>query len=238
MATTLQIIGKERFGNLQEITMDTITDFVNKPPAWFTGLAPAGVMYWYIFLGVAGLVSLIILFFLFRAIKGIFGGSGGGQKSKKNESNLIENLGEYPKPKTSTGDQQLLIERVPCRLRLVAIAPAGKLDEIDPDEISEMLNKVVPGLGDICDTDKPRVRVWPMQVSYEGFAKHFHRNTITPEEEGEPTPWVIVAGRCKLGKQQIMLGLAARALKPTTVGRRTYDSHEWASAVRVRIHER
>ena len=54
MATTLQIIRKERFGNLQEITMETITDFVNKPPAWFTGLAPAGVMYWYIFLGVAG----------------------------------------------------------------------------------------------------------------------------------------------------------------------------------------
>ena len=76
-----------------------------------------------------------------------------------------------------------------------------------------------------------------MQVSYEGFAKHFHRNTITPEEEDEPSPWVVVAGRCKLGKQQIMLGMAALAVKPTTVGRRTYDAHEWATAVKVRVRD-
>jgi hypothetical protein len=168
----------------------------------------------------------------------MFMGMTGPHKVEKIDTKLEEHLAEYPKPKPSTGDRQLLIERVPCRLRLVAIAPAGKADEIDEDDIPNLLDRVANGLGEIFKGDKPRVRIWPLQVSYEGFSKHFHRNTITPEAEDEPTPWVIVAGRCKLGKQQIMLGLAALALKPTTVGRRTYDSHEWAQAVRVRIQER
>src|SRR5437762_9885117 len=34
------------------------------------------------------------------------------------------------------------------------------------------------------------------------------RNTIIPEDEEDPTPWVVVAGRAKLGKQQVMLGMA------------------------------
>ena len=217
-------------------------DIFKKAPDWLMNLAPNAAKeylqgtYWYIVLGVAGLVALLIVYFLFRTIKGILGGGSG--KVKKTDTKLEEHLDEYPKPKRSTGDRQLLIERVPCRLRLVAIAPAGKANEIDEDEIANMLDRVVSGLSQIFETDKPRVRVWPIQVSYEGFAKHFHRNTIIPEEDGEPTPWVIVAGRCKLGKQQIMLGIAALAAKPTTVGRRTYDSHEWASAVRVRNVER
>jgi hypothetical protein len=217
-------------------------DFIKKPPEWFRNIGLAEVMYWYIFLALAGALSLFILFMLLKGIKGFLGrmfmGVGGAHKVKKIESKLEEHLAEYPKPKASTGDRQLLIERVPCRLRLVAIAPAGKADEIDEDEIPKMLNRVVSGLGEVFQADKPRVRIWPIQVSYEGFAKHFHRNTITPEEEDEPTPWVIVAGRCKLGKQQIMLGMAALAVKPTTVGRRTYDSHEWAEAVRVRVQDR
>jgi hypothetical protein len=222
--------------------MDFITDFISKPPAWFKDLGLAELMYWYIFLGVAGLFSLFILFFLLKGIKSfmgrIFMGAGRAHTFMESDGKLEEHLGDYPRPKPSTGDRQLLIERVPCRLRLVAIAPAGKADDIDEDEIADMLNRVVYGLGEIFETDKPRVRIWPMQVSYQGFARHFHRNMITPEEENEPSPWVIVAGRCKLGKRQIMLGLAALAMKPTTVGRRTYDSHEWAEAVRVRNRER
>ena len=42
-----------------------------------------------------------------------------------------------------------------------------------------------PGLGDIYKHDKPRVKVWPKQVSYQGFATYFHRNTPTGAEEGE-----------------------------------------------------
>jgi len=198
-------------------------------------------MYWYIFLALLGLVLLLILYFLLKFVKGILGGilAGGGERAtgKRIESGLEEDLSEYPLPRPSTGDRQLRIEGVPCRLRLIALAPAGKADEIDEDQIPKMLNQIVPGLGDIFLADKPRVRIWPVQISYEGFAKHFHRNTKKPEEEDEPTPWVIVAGRVKIAKQQVMLGIAALAAKPTTVSRQTYDSHQWATSVKVRVRD-
>ncbi len=147
-------------------------------------------------------------------------------------------LSEYPPLKPSTGDRQLRVEGVPVRMRLVVIAPAGKDGEVDADDAEEMLERVLPGLGEIYRGDKPRVKVWPRQLSYEGFVKHFQRNMLTPEGEGEPSRWVLIGGRAKLGKQQIMLGLGLQAIKPTTVGRRTIDAHEWPTVLRVRVRDR
>ena len=95
----------------------------------------------------------------------------------------------------------------------------------------------MPGLGQICTADKPRVRIWPMQLSYNGFTTHFHRCTIVPEGDGELSPWVVVAGRAKLGKNQVMVGFALQALKPTSAGRLTLEAHEWESKLRVRVRD-
>jgi hypothetical protein len=65
-----------------------------------------------------------------------------------------------------------------------------------------------------------------------------HRNTIAPEAEGELSPWIVVAGRAKFGgKQQLMLGMALQAIKPTTVGRLTIDAHEWPTTLRVKVRD-
>jgi len=146
-------------------------------------------------------------------------------------------LQEYPDLKPSSGDRQLRVEGVPVRLRLVVVAPAGTASEVDVDELANVLEQILPGLGDIYKHDKPRVKVWPTQVSYQGFASHFHRNTVTGAPAGVQTRWVMVAGRAKLGNFQIMLGLALQSIKPNTVGRRTVDSHEWASLLRVRVRD-
>ena len=220
-------------------------DFFKRAPEWIRGFVPQGMhgflegVSWYVILGVVGLIALHALFVVWKILgRMLSGGGGGGRKVNLVEKDLEEHVGEYPKPKPSTGDRQLRVEGVPVRLRLLAIAPAGHADEIDEDEIPKMLEKIVKGLGEVFKADKPRVRFWPVQISYQGFATHFHRNTIVPdEEEGEENPWVVVAGRVKLGKQQIMLGMALLAAKPTTVGRRTYDSHEWATSVKVRVRE-
>jgi hypothetical protein len=194
-------------------------------------------MIWYILLALAALVALVILYYLLRSLARFLPRRLEEREGDRLESPLEEHLEEYPPPKPSTGDRQLKVEGVPVRLRLVAIAPAGKADVIDEEKIGEMLERLVPGLGEVFQADKPRVRIWPLQLSYEGFAKHFHRNTILPEEEGDPTPWVVLAGRAKLGKQQIMVGLALLASKPTTIRRRTLDSHEWPTVVRVRVRD-
>ena len=76
-----------------------------------------------------------------------------------------------------------------------------------------------------------------MQVSYQGFANHFHRNVVTGGQDGAQTRWVMLAGRAKLEGLQIMLGLALQTAKPNTIGRRTLDAHEWATTLRVRVRD-
>ena len=208
---------------------DWLVGFLPEPvaslPQWLLMLIAAAVVL------IALLVVLGILGFVFRTL------FGRRNKTAKQGSNLEEKLGAYPPLKASTGDRRLQVEGVPVRLRLVVVAAAGKESDVDQDEVGKMLEKILPGLGGIYEQDKPRLRVWPVQLSYEGFANHFHRNMIVPEPEGSQTPWVLVAGRAKLGKQQVMVGLALQALKPTTIGRLTLDSHEWETRLRVRVRD-
>ena len=189
---------------------------------------------WVVLAGGACVLGLLLLLMLFLVLRLVFGRRRGAADGGPS---LEEDLSAYPDLKTGTGDRRLLVEGVPVRLRLVAVAPAGKHSEIDEDNLDKLLEKILPGLGHIFKQDRPRVRIWPMQLSYEGFTKHFHRNTLVPKAEGDLTPWVVVAGRAKLGKNQVMLGLALQALKPTTVGRLTVEAHEWESKLRVRVRE-
>lgn len=204
-------------------------------PKVLTDLLPENLRPYAIYIagGVVCVGAVIVLLLLLAIFRFLFGG-----RSKKGAGpNLIENLQEYPDLKPSTGDRQLRIEGVPVRMRLIVVAPAGTASEVDVDELAEVLEKILPGLGEIYKHDKPRVKVWPKQVSYQGFATHFHRCAVTGVEDGVQTRWVKIAGRAKLGKFQIMLGLALQSVKPNTVGRRTVDSHEWATVLRVRVRD-
>jgi hypothetical protein len=209
-----------------------------QPPDWLVKAVPEGGARdfvsgwgWYAILGGGGLIILLILWLLLRRM------FRGKKKIEMREPNLEEDLSTYPDAKPSTGDRQLRVEGVPVRMRLVVVAPAGKHEDVNIDDVENMLDRVLPGLGDICKGDRPRVKVWPRQLSYEGFTKHFQRNMITPEAENEPSRWVLLGGRAKLGNQQIMLGLGLQAVKPTTVGRRTVDAHEWPTVLRVRVRD-
>src|SRR5690242_475662 len=72
-----------------------------------------------------------------------------------------ENLAEYPPPPPVSG-RRLSVNGTPARVRLVVVAPAGKQhDPIGPDDIPDILDDVLRGLGSFVKADKPRVRVWP-----------------------------------------------------------------------------
>ena len=180
-------------------------------------------------LGVGAVVFLMMLVVVFRILF--------GRKKPPPPPKLEEDLASYPPLKSSAGDRRLMVEGVPVRLRLVVVAPAGKESEVEDEKVESYLERMLPGLAEVFKADKPRVRIWPMQLSYNGFTTHFHRNMLVPEKEGELSPWVIVAGRAKLAKNQIMVGFALQALKPTTVGRLTLEAHEWDSKLRVRVRE-
>jgi hypothetical protein len=150
---------------------------------------------------------------------------------------LEERLAEDPPPRPSSGDRRLTVDGVPVRLRLAVLAPAGASGAVDPATVDALLDRTLPGLGEIAQHDKPRVRVWPTQLSYQGFAHAFFRHVVRPEPDGELSPWVLLAGRVRVGKAQFMLGLALQAIKPNGLGRRTLDAHEWDTALRIRVRE-
>jgi len=148
------------------------------------------------------------------------------------ERHLGENLAEYPPAFGAPGSRQLLIQGVPVRLRLVVLAPAGK-SFVDPDAAVDLLNQVAQGLGAVAQVDKPRVRIWPPQLSHSGFAPIFHRRVIRPEPDGQPSRWLLAAGPVRVGGSVVLLGLAGHAEKPVTVGRLTLEENQWASALRI-----
>jgi hypothetical protein len=143
---------------------------ISKPPQWLLDASPEGLREilqswgWWVLLGVVALLVLLILFAIGSKFLRLFGG-GGGRRRKAEGSSLEEHLSQYPPLKPSTGDRRLLVENVPVRLRLLVVAPAGKADEIDEDNLDKTLEKILPGLGHIYNADKPRVRIWPVQLS-------------------------------------------------------------------------
>jgi len=214
-------------------------EFIRQPPKWLLDVMPDGGKE---FLDAGGWWGLLcfgafIVLLLFWAFASKFMGLFQRRPKKPVEKNLVENLSEYPRLPPSTGDRRLLVEGVPVRLRLVVAAPAGVATKINSEAIVKLLDSVLPGLGDIAAHDRPRINIWPAQLSYEGFAHTFHRNTVPPEGEDQPSPWVTLAGQAMIGKHQVLLGLALQAIKPNTIGRKTLKAHEWSSVLRVRVRD-
>src|SRR5262245_32390828 len=212
-------------------------EFITKPPEWLTNQLPEGAKSflenggWY---GVLGFFALVILLLVWAILSRM--GSLFEARKKEPKEDLTEDLAALPAAAPSTGDRRLTIDGVPVRVRLVVVAPTGET-ELSSRQAFNLLDKVVTGLGDVASNDKPRIRVWSKQLSYEGFANTFHRSTPIPEGERKPSRWVLVAGRAKAGSDQIMIGLGLQAIKPTTLGRRTLKAHEWAETFRIKVRE-
>jgi hypothetical protein len=214
--------------------MDTIKTFFEPltrhlPPEVRDFLNAGG---WWPVLGVLALVALLLLWAVLRRLgRALFGRrarpSGGWDEE------LTIDLSECPLPVRPPGERRLTVYHVPVRLRLVVVAPAGKEHKVDATRVEKLLEGVVPGLGAAATTDRPRIRVWPPQLSHHGFAAAFHRRTPRPEEEGQPSRWVLLAGRAQVGRQPVLLGLGAWADEPNLLGRLTLEPHQWLDVLRL-----
>ena len=147
------------------------------------------------------------------------------------EAALIENLGDYPP--AGPGPKRLLLYGQPLRLRLVVLAPMGKRALPADGAMEPLLDRVVPGLGDIARQDRPSIRVWPSQLSQQGFPPTFFRLTHRPEQAGKPSPWILAAGPVRAGGQQFLLGLALYADAPTEQGNLALQVNQWSQVFRV-----
>lgn len=187
---------------------------------------------WFIPIGFV-LLLLIYLLVLFLRLLSYFGFFQVEVASRKDDP-LAVDLANCPPPKNAPGPIALLCYHVPVRLRFVVLAPQGKDETVDPASAYALLDRVIPGLAQVAAVDAPFVRVWPAQVSHHGFTHAFHRCTLKPDPEGQPSRWVLVAGRAILGKQSLLLGLGLEANEPATIGRLTLEPHQWLDALRIR----
>jgi hypothetical protein len=189
--------------------------------------------YWWAILLVAGLLVVLILLAL---IGGLFRRVFGKRKAAPEDwaKKLREDLSTYPPPAGPPGKNRLTVYHVPVRIRLVVLAPAGKETEIDSSQAEALLNRVIPGLGNVAAHDRPRVRVWPPQLSQQGFVTAFFRHTITGTKEGQPSPWVLVAGRSQFSSPALLLGLALWADQPNNLGHVSLEPHQWLDVLRIK----
>jgi len=145
-----------------------------------------------------------------------------------------EDLKTYPLAPAAADPRRLTVNGIPGRLRLVVMAPTGKTQEnIMPDNVAELLNNVVRGLGAFVATDRPRINVWPPQLSITGFAPTFHRLVESPDSADRPSRWVKLAGPARTGKPPILLGLAIYADEPCQLGDINVETTEWGELLEV-----
>jgi len=182
-------------------------------------------------IGVLVVVGLIAVYVLAR----VAGGVWRLLTAKRGTAavSLKETLADYPLPPGLPGSRRLTVEGLPVRVRLVVVAPVGKEQPVRQDEIEDLLEETLRGLKGIVLEDRPRVRLWPAQLSKQGFAPTFHRETEKPEPEGRPSRWVLVAGPALAGRRPILLGLALWADTPNTLGRLSLDAGRWGEVLRV-----
>lgn len=189
--------------------------------------------YWW---AILGLVALLVVLILLAIVRGLFRALFGKRRAPSEDwaRRLGEDLSAYPPPPPFIGKRRLTVYHVPVRLQLVVLAPAGTEAEVDVSQVALLLDRVVPGLGTLAVEDNARVRFWPPQLSQQGFATAFFRHTRTPEPEGRPSRWVLVAGRSQSNQPVYLLGLALRADEPNTLGRIALEPHQWLDVLRLK----
>jgi hypothetical protein len=128
----------------------------------------------------------------------------------------------------------LVLYGLPVRVRLVVVAPLG-LDagSVAPQEAPHLLDLAVPGLSQRLQLDQPRVRLWPMQLSHQGFVAGFRRNSQLPDGEDRVRRWVLVMGKVLRNGSPIAVGLALQSTEPNTLGPVVLNyPHQWMEVLR------
>lgn len=186
---------------------------------------------WFVVLGVIALIFLLWVYSVFRRVmRAIFAGN---KKPEWNEE-LAENLDSFPLPSEPTTDRVLTVKNLRCRLRLVVLASAGKDQDLTPGMAEKILDQAVPGLGEVGMADDPKVRIWPKQFSYEGFATGFLHHVRSPDAPGESSTWVLMAGIVPIGKKKVHMGLVLQTSKPNTIGRVKLKTQQFADVLSVK----
>jgi len=138
------------------------------------------------------------------------------QRSRDKKAPLLIDLDLVGDAFTDPGPKQVTVRGQPGRLRLVVLAPSPSyVGELLPEMADSLLDWLCPGLGEILDFDKPRQVVWPRHPNLDHFVRMFHNLVQIPEAKGRRSPWILVSGSTRLGRQTVFVGLAVFLDKTT-----------------------
>ena len=133
----------------------------------------------------------------------------GKRRGRDKDSPLVIDLDLISDAFTDPGPQQITVRGQPGRLRLVILAPSPNyVGDLLPEMADSLLDWLQPGLGEILDADNPRRLVWPRHLSLDRFVPRFHQLVQIPEAKGRRSPWMLISGAARLGRQTVFIGLA------------------------------
>ncbi len=186
-------------------------DFLNQDPAWAIGFV----------IGIA-----ILLLVISVAIRHWTKSS-----APLAELSLLEDLGQYPPaPPLPVASPTLKVHGLPARIRLIVIAPLGKerYSSIDAELASGIVNEALPNLTEIVQRDQAKARIWPPQLSNQGFAAAVQRHTLFPVVSSQRKKWLLVVGKVIFDERSFGLAIALWTEKPHTLGPIILDKpHRW-----------
>ena len=174
------------------------------------------------FLGVVGIGAFLVLLILFAMLR--------RGKTVEPEASLEEDLSTLPPAPKGQRHYQLYVMNQPVRLRLIVIAPVGKKTV---GKVDSALEQIFRGLGEVSFDDKPRIRIWPAQLSTTGFAPTFFRLTKSPDVEGKPSRFVMLAGPARAGAMPVLLALVVEVEERSKLGKLTMTETQWGEVLRV-----
>jgi hypothetical protein len=152
----------------------------------------------------------------------------------QSKAKLDEDLGEYP-PAPPAGTHRLSVEGQAVRIRLVVLAPSGNNTAMDATKAEGILESILPGLGSVAQLDKPRIRIWPPQLSQKGFAPTFFRHIHRPDADEPFSQWILIAGPARVGPRVALLGLALQASEPSSRGNVIMQVDRWSDTLRIQV---
>jgi hypothetical protein len=131
----------------------------------------------------------------------------------------------------------LELYHMPMRLAAIVIAPTGRgSDPPDEDRLPAIADQLVPGFGAVLAAHAPAVRIWPAQLSSQGFANTFFAQARLPGSEGKSTPWCALAGRFEADGQKFLAGLVLRGSAANNLSHVVVEREsQWMDLMRVRL---
>jgi hypothetical protein len=207
-----------------------VTNHLPEPAQEF--LAKGG---WWLVLGVCAVIVLLWLRSLLRRlVHGVRRPKKKKRKMKKVGFKLKENLSWIGQGFTEEGPQQFTVNGLPAHLRLIILSMGNRSGgDLSEDMADRVLDWIKDDSAKVAAYDQPGVRLWPPFYSADGFATNLASNVPIPEPPGRKSHWVLVAGRVKMGRAIINVGLAFYTDEATSLRLIKLRGENWLKVVGV-----